>query len=199
MRAVRGLRSVFCCLGLMPLCGVLQAQEQSPAPVEQALSAGAAQRDFEAAERNAITTAAVPAEPAEPAATVEAPGELQPLHSGVASWYGDRFHGRRTASGEPFDMHALTAAHPTLPFGSIVRVRSLINNRVVDVRINDRGPYAGGRIIDLSRAAAAVLGLIQSGAGTKPVQLDLLQASREVPQRPRRFFNARRNPGSAVR
>jgi rare lipoprotein A len=127
-------------------------------------------------------------------AAAAVPPVAPPVGRGVASWYGDRFHGRPTASGEAFDMHALTAAHPTLPFGSIVRVRSLVNDRVVDVRINDRGPYAGGRIIDLSRAAAAVLGLIQSGAGTKPVQLNLLRGGFvDQAQRPRRFFNARRS------
>jgi rare lipoprotein A len=66
-------------------------------------------------------------------------------------------------------MHALTAAHPTLPFGTIVRVRSLVNGREVDVRINDRGPYIRRRIIDLSRGAAQALGLLEAGTGTKPV------------------------------
>jgi len=84
---------------------------------------------------------------------------------GLASWYGEKFHGRRTASGERFDMNALTAAHPSLPFGSRVRVRNLRNGREVEVRINDRGPFTGGRVIDLSRAAAQVLGLVQAGVG----------------------------------
>ncbi len=87
-----------------------------------------------------------------------------PIEEGVASWYGKRFHGRLTASGEPFDMQALTAAHPTLPFGTIVRVTNLKNRRTVDVRINDRGPYAKGRIIDLSYAAAKRLEMIDAGA-----------------------------------
>lgn len=82
------------------------------------------------------------------------------LERGKASWYGPRFHGRRTASGERYDMYALTAAHKTLPFGTVVRVRSLlVPGREVDVRINDRGPFAPGRVIDLSQAAAEVLGL----------------------------------------
>lgn len=87
----------------------------------------------------------------------------------MASWYGPGFHGRRTASGEPYDMHALTAAHPTLPFGTRVRVRSLANGKEVDVRITDRGPFGKGRIIDLSRAAADALGML--GAGVKEVML----------------------------
>ena len=73
------------------------------------------------------------------------------LETGIASWYGGRFHGRKTASGEAFDMHALTAAHPKLPFGSWVRVRNLLNGRSVDVRINDRGPYIKQRVIDRSK------------------------------------------------
>lgn len=82
------------------------------------------------------------------------------LERGQASWYGPRFHGRLTASGERYDRYALTAAHKTLPFGTVVRVRSLLApGREVEVRINDRGPFAPGRVIDLSQAAAEVLGL----------------------------------------
>jgi len=85
------------------------------------------------------------------------------IEQGMASWYGEKFHGRRTASGEPFDMNALTAAHKTLPFGTQVRVRHARTGREVVVRINDRGPHVRGRIIDLSRAAAAAIGLVQTG------------------------------------
>ena len=92
---------------------------------------------------------------------------------GLASWYGSKFHRRRTASGELFDMRALTAAHPTLPFGSLVCVRSTVNGRSVVVRINDRGPHTGNRVIDLSRAAAEELGMI--GLGLKPVELFALE------------------------
>lgn len=88
---------------------------------------------------------------------------------GLASWYGAHLHRQRTASGERFDMHALTAAHPWLPFGARVCVRSLVNGKTVVVRINDRGPHGGRRIIDLSHGAAKVLGLL--GRGTKPVEL----------------------------
>jgi rare lipoprotein A len=99
--------------------------------------------------------------------------ELSADEVGLASWYGPRFHRRRTASGELFDMKALTAAHPTLPFGSHVCVRSQITGRSVVVRINDRGPYTGNRVIDLSRGAAEVLGMV--GLGLKPVELFALQ------------------------
>jgi len=95
------------------------------------------------------------------------PGEI-----GVASWYGNEFHGRRTSSGEVFDQNDLTAAHRTLPFGTHVMVTNLANDRSVVVRINDRGPFVRGRIIDLSYAAARVLGLI--GPGTGRVRLEVL-------------------------
>lgn len=98
---------------------------------------------------------------------------LPALERGLASWYGAQLHRRRTASGERFDMHALTAAHPSLPFGSQVCVRSLVTGKTVVVRINDRGPHVGNRIIDLSRAAAQALGML--GLGTKPVALTALK------------------------
>ncbi len=88
---------------------------------------------------------------------------IQQLGSGIASYYGRRFHGRRTANGERFDMHAMTAAHKTLPFGSKVRVTNPANGKSVTVRINDRGPFTRGRTIDLSRAAAREIGLIRRG------------------------------------
>ncbi len=91
---------------------------------------------------------------------------------GLASWYGARHHGKQTASGERFDQHALTAAHRSLPFGTRVRVTHLGNGRQVTVRINDRGPYARGRLIDLSRAAAEGLGMLRQGVA--PVRLEAL-------------------------
>jgi len=91
---------------------------------------------------------------------------------GKASYYSSRHHGRRTASGERFDMHALTAAHRSLPFGSKVRVTHLKNQRSVVVRINDRGPYARGRLIDVSRKAAERLGML--GSGVAPVRVERL-------------------------
>ncbi|MEA1834648.1 septal ring lytic transglycosylase RlpA family protein [Methylobacterium durans] len=87
--------------------------------------------------------------------------------SGVASWYGPGFQGRRTANGERFNTHAMTAAHRTLPFGTRVRVTNRTNGRSVVVRINDRGPFVGGRVIDLSNASARALGV----SGTARVSL----------------------------
>ena len=92
---------------------------------------------------------------------------------GFASWYGRRYHGRRTASGEIFDMNSATAAHPTLPFGTRVHVTNLENGRSVVLRINDRGPFVRRRIIDVSRRAAQVLGLFQKG--TERVRVQLVQ------------------------
>ena len=91
------------------------------------------------------------------------------VERGVASWYGPGFHGNRTANGERFDMHQFTAAHRTLPLGSVAQVRSLSNGRTVTVRINDRGPFARGRILDLSMAAAQRLGM--TGPGTDKVEV----------------------------
>lgn len=82
---------------------------------------------------------------------------------GVASWYGPGFHGRQTASGERFDQNDFTAAHRKLPLGSEVRVTNLENGRSITVEINDRGPYAKGRVLDLSRAAARQLGMVEDG------------------------------------
>jgi rare lipoprotein A len=91
---------------------------------------------------------------------------------GVASWYGPGFHGRRTASGERYDMHDLTAAHPKLPFGTLLEVRNTVNGRSVLVRVNDRGPFAKRRVIDLSYAAALALGMV--GPGTAEVELAVI-------------------------
>ena len=94
---------------------------------------------------------------------------------GGASWYGTGFHGRRTANGERYDMNAMTAAHRTLPFGTWVRVHSLVNGREVDVRITDRGPFIHSRVIDLSRGAAMALGML--GLGFKEVVLSVPDTS----------------------
>ena len=98
---------------------------------------------------------------------VSGPGQVQ---LGVASWYGKPFNGRRTASGEIYDMEKLTAAHPTLPFGTIVSVLDSDTNRVTQVRINDRGPFVPGRIIDLSHAAAQGIDM----PGTAKVRLHVI-------------------------
>lgn len=86
--------------------------------------------------------------------------------TGRASWYGAQHHGKRTASGAIFDQTKLTAAHPSLPFGTRVKVTNLSNGQSVEVEITDRGPYAGNRIIDLSRAAGSALGMIETGTAT---------------------------------
>ena len=109
----------------------------------------------------------------DPPIEVETSPAAKALGSGIASYYGRRFHGRPTASGERFDMHALTAAHRTLPFGSLVEVTNPRNGRSVIVRVNDRGPFVRGRTIDVSRAAAEQLGMISRGHAR--VELVLLE------------------------
>jgi rare lipoprotein A len=99
--------------------------------------------------------------------------------TGLASWYGHPYDGRAAADGEIYHMEEFTAAHRTLPFGTWVRVVNLTNNKTVDVRITDRGPFVDGRIIDLSHAAAQAIGLI--GPGVAPVRLDILSAPNIAP------------------
>ena len=111
----------------------------------------------------------------------DAPGvPPKPDHSerGLASWYGYPYHGRYAAGGEIYDMEKLTAAHRTLPFGTSVRVVNLRNDKSVDVRINDRGPFVEGRIIDLSAAAARTIGLLRPGV--TPVRVEVIGATTTV-------------------
>jgi rare lipoprotein A len=112
--------------------------------------------------------------------------ELRPYRErGMASWYGRKFHGQKTSIGEVYDMFAMTAAHPTLPLPSYVKVTSTASGRSVVVRVNDRGPFLHGRVIDLSYAAAHRLGIAQSGSGPVEVESilpgDSLVASRPLP------------------
>jgi rare lipoprotein A len=100
------------------------------------------------------------------------------LEEGQASWYGDPYHGRPAASGEIFDKNKLTAAHRTLAFDTWVRVENQANGRTVDVRINDRGPFVAGRIIDLSEAAAREIDMVR--AGIAPVRVSILQIPPEA-------------------
>ncbi|MDX1586750.1 MAG: septal ring lytic transglycosylase RlpA family protein [Balneolaceae bacterium] len=109
-----------------------------------------------------------------PSAGKEA-GEV--IEEGVASWYGPNFHGNLTANGERYDMNGITAAHRTLPFNTVLRVENLDNGKSVVVRINDRGPYAKNRIIDLSKGAASKIDML--GPGTARVQLILLEGDLE--------------------
>lgn len=102
---------------------------------------------------------------------------------GIASWYGSKFHGRRTSSGEPYDMYAMTAAHKHLPLPTWVEVRHLGNGRRIVVKVNDRGPFADKRIIDLSYAAAAKLGML--GTGTAPVEIRTVTPDEPAPARAR--------------
>jgi rare lipoprotein A len=116
---------------------------------------------------------------------------------GSASWYGGGFHGRRTASGERFDMYAMTAAHRTLPFGTLVRVHSLVNGRDVEVRITDRGPFSRGRVIDVSRAAAQELGML--GMGFKEVVLSVPESVQPVAEVRPAVIKKRRQVGKRSR
>ena len=119
-------------------------------------------------------------------AVAVAPGKTartKPYQIGTASWYGSYFQGRATASGEPYDMYDLTAAHPTLPLGSWVRVTNLRNGRAVVVRINDRGPVVPGRIIDLSYNTARVLHF--NSQGLQRVRLDVVHNQKTAQSEPR--------------
>jgi rare lipoprotein A len=98
------------------------------------------------------------------------PAQPSMTETGVASWYGAKHHGKRTANGEIFNQNQFTAAHPTLPFGTRVKVINLDNGNSVHVRINDRGPFKRGRIIDVSRAAAKALGMVQGGIATVRIE-----------------------------
>ena len=156
---------------------IAQAQLPEEAPVEAPAESGAPGLRAEPDDL-APHVLSVPGEamlidpPAAPAQSLKP--QLAADEVGLASWYGAKFHQRRTASGERFDMKALTAAHPTLPFGARVCVRSQATGRTVVVRINDRGPHVRNRVIDLSRGAAEALGMV--GLGLKPVELFALEA-----------------------
>jgi rare lipoprotein A len=102
------------------------------------------------------------------------------VERGLASWYGPGFHAERTSSGEPYDMYAMTAAHKTLPIPVYVRVTNLKNNRSVIVRVNDRGPFVGNRIIDMSYTAAWKLDMIREG--TAPVEIRVLEPGEDWPE-----------------
>jgi rare lipoprotein A len=107
-------------------------------------------------------------------AAASLPPQIRSEETGLASWYGHPYHGRAASNGEIYDMEKLTAAHRTLPFGTLVHVTNLSNNKSVDVRIIDRGPFIDGRIIDLSHAAAQAIDLI--GPGVAQVRVDILAA-----------------------
>ena len=162
--ANRALRSIV-------LLAALALPATAAQPRENANTATAsAAFDANLVARAALPTAPAPAANAIDLSHIDPPVDASPVATsiggGVAPYYGRRFHGRPTASGEKFDMNAMTAAHRTLPFGSLVEVTNPRNGKTVTVRINDRGPFHGGRVIDVSRAAATELGLIGPGSGT---------------------------------
>ena len=162
------MKQLLCIALLACAASSALAQQEGPEVIEtsEAVAAAIAAATPLASETTTATATAI--------ATGTVGEVLSRLETGIASWYGGRFHGRKTASGEAFDMNALTAAHRKLPFGSWVRVRNLVNGRSVDVRINDRGPYIKQRVIDLSRAAAQALGV----GGTRQVEITLLEKLR---------------------
>lgn len=136
---------------------------QDAAPVVAAAAVALPAADASLPQFQAPADSAAPASDDTDAAPAASPA-WQPIGRGMASWYGPSFKGHRTASGERFDPSDLTAAHRTLPFGTRVRVTNAAGDSVI-VRINDRGPFAAGRVIDLSRAAAAQLGITRTGSG----------------------------------
>lgn len=171
--ANRALRSIV-------LLAALALPATAAQPRENANTATAsAALDANLVARTALPTAPAPAANAIDLSHIDPPVDVSPVATsiggGVASYYGRRFHGRPTASGEKFDMNAMTAAHRTLPFGSLVEVTNPRNGKTVTVRINDRGPFHGNRVIDVSRAAATELGLIGPGSGT--VELAVLDSA----------------------
>lgn len=140
----------------------------------QPLWAGTAAPPLQANLHEGVSLSQAP--PALTADAAPAADAVEAQEQGGASWYARHFQGRRTANGERYDQNELTAAHKTLPFGTVVRVRSEVNGKEVDVRINDRGPFVAGRVIDLSQAAAKALGMLQ--LGVKKVTLLLPSALR---------------------
>src|SRR6476660_9136845 len=126
---------------------------------------------FGCGEKKKVRAAPPPARAPAPTAWFE--------ETGIASWYGHPYHGRSSASGEIYDMEQFTAAHRTLPFGTLVRVVNLDNEKSVEVRINDRGPFVDDRVIDLSHAAAQAIGMI--GPGTARVRVEVIQAPAAPP------------------
>jgi rare lipoprotein A len=153
----------------MALCGILVAgcahrtyQTQAPAGIPSPVPYPPA------------TGQPTPSTPSGPPPPVErqpaAPGLY--VEEGVASWYGVPFNGRRTSNGEIYDMHDMTAAHRTLPFGAMVRVTNLANGKQTEVRVNDRGPFVANRVIDLSLAAAQAIEMV--GPGTATVRLEMV-------------------------
>lgn len=185
---------------LLALSACTTPPVSDPAPASDAPTLGAKQRAPEKTPAPAVTSLPESAPLASvPDADVDllAGETAREFEQGKASWYGPRFNGRRTASGERYNMHEMTAAHKTLPFGTMVRVRSLVNGKEVEVRITDRGPFSRGRVIDLSRAAAEAIGML--GLGVKDVLLLVPESTPAIVEAPpapvkRRSAPVRRKP-----
>jgi rare lipoprotein A len=163
----QGTAALLAAVLLLGGCSTLRAPERQAAPVETPSPAAEAPPRVDRSPQAAPNAADGMGEEADRRSDV--PAE-QPVETGLASWYGKPFHGRRTANGERYDMHALTAAHKTMPLPSYARVRNPANGREVIVRVNDRGPFKPGRIIDLSFAAAQQLHI----SGIAPVEVTRL-------------------------
>ena len=164
------------CLGLLILSGCISFEEQDSGPSHHVDVSGI---------RDAVPTDEPRSRAGNPESYVVLGKRYYVMPSskgfkqrGRASWYGNKFHGNKTSNGEIYDMYAMSAAHKTLPIPTYVRVTNLDNNRSVIVRVNDRGPFAKGRIIDLSYVAAKKLDMIKSG--TAPVEIEALDGSRPV-------------------
>ena len=172
-----GVRALRLRLGAGAACGARESSRRSARAVARRRRAGckSARRSRQPCRRRAAGRAdpfrAAPTSPIRRSADAFVPETRDVTFSerGLASWYGRKFHGKRTASGEVYDMYAMTAAHPTLPIPSYARVRNPANGREALVRINDRGPFVSGRIVDLSYAAAFKLDLLR---GVAPVELE---------------------------
>jgi peptidoglycan lytic transglycosylase len=167
-------------LSVVPGCGIIaDAPDQSTSrgialPREnQSNNSIDAEKDIPSIESPSapIAPASPETQQASPFSMPPAPSPSTVVETGLASWYGAKHQGKRTASGEIFDQKKFTAAHRTLPWGSKVKVTNLDNGKSVEVRINDRGPYMQDRIIDLSRAAAKALGMLRSGVAWVRMEL----------------------------
>ena len=158
----RCLRRLAICLGLLLFqgCALLQRPAETAAPSETPAQPAAPKSSV------GVQPAPSPLAPVQPTIKKSPAVAAKLPQTGEASWYGAQHHGKQTASGTTYDRAGLTAAHPSLPFGSKIKVTNLANGKSVEVEITDRGPFAENRIIDLSQAAAKALEMIDSGSAT---------------------------------